>query len=103
MAVYALLSGSKVVNTVVADTASNIGPLADLYEVVDVTNFRIQPNNGWGREDGIWYPPGLSDEAKALWTNDGFPAAAVEEIIEAEVVEKPKAISNTKTDSKKGK
>lgn len=100
MAVYVLLSDTKVINTVVAETVDKIGPLADLYEVVDVTNFRLQPNNGWSRENGIWYPPGLSDEAKAIWTNDGFP---VEDIIDAEVVEKPKEISNTKSNSKKGK
>jgi hypothetical protein len=98
MAKYALLSDSYVVNVVVSDTEDQIGIFASIYEVVDITNINPQPGTGWTRENGVWYPPNLSPEAKLIWTNQGF-VGEVEEIIEAELIEE----ESSEASSKKGK
>jgi hypothetical protein len=86
MAKYALLSNGKVSDLVVADTEALVGPLASLYDVVDVTILDPQPSIGWTFEGGVWFPPKLTVDAKALWTANGFTPAAGDIIIEAEEV-----------------
>lgn len=96
MATYALVSGKDVINTVVADSEASLGAMALVYDVIDVTDLEFQPSTGWTRENGIFYPPHLSDVAKSQWTENGFSS---EEIIEVEAIEETPAIE----EKKKGK
>jgi hypothetical protein len=104
MAQYVLLSGTRVVNAVIANSPDEIGPFALLFEAVDVTNLNPQPSVGWTLESGMWYPPMLTDEAKALWNGTSFDSSGSdEEIIDAEIIEKAKEIEAPTTDPEKGK
>jgi len=86
MAKYALLSNGKVSDLVVADTEAHVGPLASLYDLVDVTNLDPQPSVGWTLEGGVWFPPRLTVAARALWSSDGFPPSPEDTILVAEEV-----------------
>lgn len=43
---FALIGGGKVANVVVAENASTIGPMADAFIVVDITDMDPAPSTG---------------------------------------------------------
>lgn len=101
MAKYALIDGTLVNSVVVADSEEGLGVMASLFEVIDVTALVPQPSKDWTYEGGIFYPPKLTDAAKALWDGKTFTDP---NIIDAEVVEETPAIEETSaTSSRKRK
>jgi len=52
---FALVGGNKVANIVAAESASTIGPLADAFVVVDITDMPNPPSVGFVRNsDGTF-------------------------------------------------
>ena len=101
MAKYALIDGTFVNSVVVANSEEGLGVMAQLFEVIDVTAIVPQPSKDWSYEGGIFYPPKLSDAAKAMWDGKTFTDP---NIIDAEVVEETLAIEEAPaTSSRKRK
>jgi hypothetical protein len=84
---FALVGGNKVANIVAAESAATIGPLADVFIVVDITDMQNPPSVGFERRADGTFIPELPFEAKASW------GVAVEE---EESVPAPKASSKKK-------
>lgn len=72
MATYALLSGDTVFNTVVADSIADLGALANIYDVKDVSGLEIQPSKGWKLSGDTFVAPKVNPAAAANWTGAGF-------------------------------
>jgi len=54
---FALVGGNKVANIVAAESAATIGPLADAFIVVDITDMTNPPSVGFVRNsDGTFSP-----------------------------------------------
>ena len=54
---FALVGGNKVANIVVAESAATIGPMADVFIVVDITDMPNPPSVGSLRNsDGTFSP-----------------------------------------------
>ena len=101
MAKYALIDATIVDSVVVASSEESLGVLAQIFGVIDVTSVVPQPSKGWTYENGIFYPPKLTEAAKALWNGTSFEDP---NIIDAEVVEETPAIEETTaTSSRKRK
>lgn len=77
---FALVGGNKVANVVAAESAATIGPLADVFIVVDITDMPNPPSVGSVRNSDGTFSPEL-------------PRGTTLE----EIVEKPKASTTTKT------
>ena len=84
---FALVGGNKVANVVAAESASTIGPIADAFVVIDITDMPNPPSIGFERRPDGTFIPELPFEAKASW------GVAVEE----ESVPAPKASSKKKS------
>lgn len=84
MAKFALVSEADVVNVVVADSVEQVGVMADLFTVVDVTLNDPQPSVGWTYANNVFYPPKLDDAVRAKWNGATFDT---DDVIDAEVVE----------------
>ena len=76
MAKYALVDGDRITQVQVADSEDALGPLALLFEVVQIDGLDPEPSRDWERVNGVWCPPGLPEDAKALWNGAGFEDAA---------------------------
>lgn len=75
MAKFALISGVDVVNVVVSDTEEGLGNMTELFEVVEVSTNIVTPSRGWTYEGGMFFPPKITDEAKAVWNGSGFDSS----------------------------
>lgn len=83
---FALIGARRVVNIIVAEDESTIGPLATMYDVLDVTDLSPAPSIGWERRaDGVWCPP-IPTHILASWGD-------------TEVVEEPAPVAKKKTKS----
>ena len=80
MAKYALVDGDRITQVQVAENEDALGPLALLFEVVQIDGLDPEPSRDWERVNGVWCPPGVPEAAKALWDGVGFNGA---EAIEA--------------------
>ncbi len=69
---FALIDGTDVNSVAVANSEGDLGVMAQLFEVIDVTSVTPQPSKGWTYEGGIFYPPKLSEAAKAMWDGQTF-------------------------------
>ena len=96
MAVYVLLDGPHVVYSFVADSPESLGYYNELYEIIDTTNLSPTPSVGWTRIGGKWFPPNMTDAAKALWNGNGFDPVDGEEVIDVEEVKPRKALFRRK-------
>lgn len=85
---FALVGGNKVANIVAAESASTIGPLADVFIVVDITDMPNPPSVGFMRNSDGTFSPELprgvtlevvEEEPKASTTKKTTTAAPVEE------------------------
>jgi hypothetical protein len=67
MANYALIQNGKVEHVFVANSASDLGEVGLLYDVVDVTSAYPAPSVGWTLRDGVWFPPrGVSSDITTI-------------------------------------
>ena len=82
---FALVGGNKVANIVAAESASTIGPIADAFIVVDITDMPNPPSVGFERRPDGTFIPELPLEAKASWG-----------VVEEESAPTPKASSKKK-------
>lgn len=83
MAKFALISGVDVVNVVVSDSEEQLGVVAELFDVVEVTYNAIVPSTGWTYENGTFFPPKLADDVKPKWNGAGFD---YDDVVDAEEV-----------------
>lgn len=66
---FALIGARRVVNIVAAEDESTIGPLATMYDVLDITDLVPAPSVGWERRtDGTWVPP-MPVHMQDAWAN----------------------------------
>lgn len=84
MAKYALVDGDRITQVQVAESEDALGPLALLFEVVQIDGLDPEPARDWERVNGVWAPPGVPEAAKALWNGVGFEGAAEIEAPEEE-------------------
>ena len=88
---YALIGGRRVINIVAAEDESTIGPLATMYDVLDITDLSPAPAIGWERRlDGTWMPP-LPVHMQDAWAN----TEVVEEVAEPAPSSKKKTKSSS--------
>lgn len=88
---FALIGGRRVVNIVVAEDESTIGPLASMYDVLDITDLSPAPSIGWEhRADGTWIPA-LPLELKDSWGT----TAVIEEVEQPAPAAKKKAAKSS--------
>jgi len=76
MATYALISGNSVVNVVVADTEADLGPVANVYDVKNISGLNPQPSKGWAVSGDTFIPPKVGAAAAANWHGAGFTGEA---------------------------
>ena len=76
MAKYALVDNNLITQVQVAESEDALGPLALLFEVVQIDGLDPEPAREWERVNGVWCPPGVPEAAKALWNRSGFEGAA---------------------------
>jgi hypothetical protein len=76
MAKYALVDDNLITQVQVAESEDALGPLALLFEVVQIDGLNPEPARGWERVNGFWCPPGVPEAAKALWNGTGFEGTA---------------------------
>lgn len=76
MAKYALVDGDRITQVQVAESEDALGPLALLFEVVQIDGLDPEPSRDWERVNGVFCPPGVPEAAKALWNGVGFEGAA---------------------------
>lgn len=74
MAKFALVDNDIITQVQVAEDIDSLGPLALLFEVVQVDGLSPEPSRGWTRADGVWFPPSTPEAAKELWNGSGFEA-----------------------------
>ena len=74
MATYALISGNSVVNVVVADTEADLGVMANIYDVKNISGLNPQPSKGWVVSGDTYIPPKVGAAAAANWHGAGFNA-----------------------------
>jgi len=72
MAKYALVDNNRITQVQVAESEDALGPLALLFEVVQIDGLDPEPSRDWERVNGTWCPPGVPEAAKALWNGTGF-------------------------------
>lgn len=85
MAKFALVDDNIITQVQVAEDIDSLGPLALLFEVVQVDGLSPEPSRGWTRVDGVWFPPSVPEASKALWNGSGFDDAnAIEAPVEEE-------------------
>lgn len=72
MAKYALVDGDRITQVQVAESEDALGPLALLFEVVQIDGLDPEPSRDWERVNGVWCPPGVPEAAKELWDGTGF-------------------------------
>ena len=84
MAKYALVDNNLITQVQVAESEDALGPLALLFEVVQIDGLNPEPARDWERVNGTWCPPGVPEAAKALWNGTGFEGAAAIEAPEEE-------------------
>lgn len=75
MAKFALISGVDVVNVVVSDSEEGLGNMTELFDAVEISTNVVTPSRGWTYEGGTFYPPKISDAAKAVWNGSGFDSS----------------------------
>jgi hypothetical protein len=90
MAKFALVDNDIITQVQVAEDIDSLGPLALIFEVVQVDGLEPEPARGWTRANGVWFPPTTPEAAKELWNGSGF------EVLEAPAEEEEEP-------SKKGK
>jgi hypothetical protein len=83
---FALVGGNKVANIVAAESESTIGPIADAFIVIDITDMPNPPSVGFERRPDGTFIPELPLEAQASW---GV-------VVEEESATAPKASSKKK-------
>ena len=74
MAKFALVDDNIITQVQVAEDIDSLGPLALLFEVVQVDGLSPEPSRGWTRANGVWFPPSTPEAAKELWNGTGFEA-----------------------------
>lgn len=74
MAKFALVDNDIITQVQVAEDIDSLGPLALLFEVVQVDGLEPEPSRGWSRVNGAWLPPSVPETAKELWNGAGFEA-----------------------------
>lgn len=90
MAKYALVDNNLITQVQVAESEDALGPLALLFEVVQIDGLNPEPARDWERVNGTWCPPGVPEAAKALRNGTGFEGAAAIEAPEEEEEEEDK-------------
>lgn len=68
---FALIGGGRVANVVVAESVSTIGPVADAFIVVDITDMDPAPSTGSSYDIKTKkFAVGVPDNMKSLLTGD---------------------------------